>query len=102
MDSISCSDSVVQRSNPVGSQGRVHTMIRTVIGTLVGALVIVPVTYMSADREPPFVRLPESRIIPFDVRSEQTFDVHWELYVKCLFRTHVEWNNPAFWQTHKR
>jgi hypothetical protein len=36
---------------------------------------------MSADREPPFVRLPESRIIPFDVRSEQTFDVHWELYV---------------------
>jgi hypothetical protein len=81
MDSVRRSNGTAERSNPLGAKGSVHNMIRTITGTLIGAFVIVPVTYMIADREPPFYRLPESYIVPHEVRSEETFEVKWLLHV---------------------
>jgi hypothetical protein len=81
MDRVRSGNSVVERPNPLGAKGSVHNMIRTVAGSLIGAFVIVPVTYMAADREPPFYRTEESHIVPNAVRLEEPFEAKWVLHV---------------------
>lgn len=77
---IDCSGSaVVERRHQVGIKGD-QSMRRVLAGLLIGGLVVAPVTYMVADREPPFVRL-GGRVVPSVLHSGDEFTVEWDLFV---------------------
>lgn len=55
-------------------------MRRTVTGFVIGVLFVGPLTFMLADREPPFYRdALDSKIVPDRVHVDQEFEVHWSL-----------------------
>jgi hypothetical protein len=77
---IDCgSGAVAERQYQVDTKGS-QSMRRVVAGLLIGGLVVAPITYMAADREPPFVRL-GGRVIPNTLHSGDEFTVEWDLFV---------------------
>jgi hypothetical protein len=86
MDIDSRSGVVAKRWDKVGHEGS-STVRRVLVGLVVGGLVVGPLTYMAADREPPFVRLGGS-VEPDALYPGDWFTVRWDMHVnygrKCV------------------